>query len=831
MISTQASLTSRHAAPPPVPVAVEREATPRIHDIICLGGLLVLALAIGIIWMPYSLYRLDNLTFYLPWYTELGKSLRSLDIPGWIPTTLSGAPMAGDPQSGWGYLPAMVIMTAFPSLFGYKLFLMFHLLFAALTSYLYARNLGMAPIGAMTTGIVFTFGNFLERTSCCTIHMQVAIWIPAVFLCIDRSQRATTRNSRLGWLLLAGVGSGQIAAGWVGQGAYYGGLAVAAYLLYRFLIAPLRQASIRSRIIQLVSSGVVIGAISGSLAATAILPRLDVVSRSTLANLYDDGAGARSGIGWSVAVLAERALGEAVREGRWYLGVVSLAMAIMAPLLLRRRDVTFFAVYTLAVLSLIVKGSPLITAFSLLPQFRSLHSHSPDRIYIILFIGPAVLAGFLVDALGDRRRRSPGHSRVILVAELPAVLMIGALILVQARQGVWLPLYQVVLVFAVCVVVGLGLLRVRAWMAPAAIVGVIALLLADMPGGAAWTRLTDQGNRDSASQTIDRYLEPNGAARWLQARRDEGEVFRFFGYDLASLTIPIRRETYAVGHYRPQTASVLVNNRGISFNLDDIQGYNPVQIRRYVTYFRYLNNQSQSYHTSNVLENGIDSPLLNMLNVRYIVAPAQIPPGRPDLIHLTQRYRTVYLDDTSRILENPDALPRTWIVHEAVKTRTGQILPQFVDASVDPGSTVLIDSEVPALDAAVPGVAETVEIVHTSNDEIRLRVNAASRGMVILSEIWDPGWTVTVDGNEAKIYRADFLFRGVVVDQGAHEIVLRFPATKVKQTLLFYLIPLIAFGLLGIVALRDRRKSEPIPPESWDRPDPNGDAIEPPPDG
>ena len=97
----------------------------------------------------------------------------------------------------------------------------------------------------MTTGIVFTFGNFLERTSCCTIHMQVAIWIPAVFLCIDLSQRTTSRNSRLGWLLLAGVGSGQIAAGWVGQGAYYGGLAVAAYSLYRFLIAP-PQASIRA---------------------------------------------------------------------------------------------------------------------------------------------------------------------------------------------------------------------------------------------------------------------------------------------------------------------------------------------------------------------------------------------------------------------------------------------------------------------------------------------------------------------------------------------------------------------------------------------------------
>src|SRR6476659_2893566 len=225
MISTQASLTSRHASPLVVPAALRNETVPRAQDLICLGGLLALALVVGIIWMPYSLYRLDNLTFYLPWYTELGQSLRSLDVPGWIPTTLSGAPMAGDPQSGWGYLPAMVIMTAFPSLFGYKLFLLFHILAAALTSYLYARNLGMAPVGAMTTGIAFTFGNFIERTSCCTIHMQVEIWIPAVFLCIDVSQRATTRNSRLGWLLLAGVGSGQIAAGWVGQGAYYGGLA------------------------------------------------------------------------------------------------------------------------------------------------------------------------------------------------------------------------------------------------------------------------------------------------------------------------------------------------------------------------------------------------------------------------------------------------------------------------------------------------------------------------------------------------------------------------------------------------------------------------------
>jgi hypothetical protein len=818
MIASDATL----GVPAPHPASLdtaslERE-FPRSRDAVCLGVLLALALGIGIVWMPFSLYRLDNLTFYLPWYTELGRSLRSFDIPGWLPTTLSGAPMAGDPQSGWGYLPAMVIMTAFPSLAGYKLFLLFHILAAALTSYLYARNLGIGPIGALTTGLVFTLGNFLERTSCCTVHMQVAIWIPAVFLCIDLSQRAVTRTARIGWLLLAGLGASQIAAGWVGQGAYYGGLAVIGYMVYRCLISPRRPLRFRQRVVWLISSSVVMGVIAGSAALTAIVPRLDVVSRSTLSDLYDDGAGAREEIGWSISTLAERALGQPVREGRWYLGVVGLALAILAPLVVRRRrDVTFFALYTLIVLSLIVKGSPTIALFNLLPQFRSLHSHSPDRIYIVLFIGPALLAGFLVDALDRRRWRSLSPWGLMATVELPIVLIVAALILVQANERAWLPWYHIVLVIAVCIAVGVALVRVRPWSTTAAIVAVIAILLIDTPGHNAWGRITDRSSRSTASRVIDGYLEPNGAAQWLQQRRDEGEIFRYFGFDLAALTIPDRRQTYAVGHYRSGTSSILINNRGVQFGLDDIQGYNPVQVSRYVTYFRYLNGQSQSYHTSNVLENGIDSPLLDLLNVRYIVVPAQIPPGRPDLFHLAQIYPTVYLDGTNRILENPDLLPRTWIVHETVKTRTGQILPQFIDGSVDPSLTALIDGDAPTLSPIPAGATESVEITHRENDEIRLRVNAASRGMVILSEVWDPGWTATVDGEKARVYRADFLFRGVLVGPGEHEIVLRYPATDVKRTLAFYLIPLAAFALLGLVSARNRYMSGRRAPQDEER--------------
>ena len=464
---------------------------------------------------------------------------------------------------------------------------------------------------------------------------------------------------------------------------------------------------------------------------------------------------------------------------------------------------------------LIVQGSPTISLFSLLPEFESLHSHSPDRIYIILLIGPAILAGFVVDALASGGMVSPTPWRLMATIQVPAILMVAALILVQAEERVWLPRSNVLLVLVACVSAGVALMRFSPMVSRIAVIVTVAALLTDTPGQPAWKRLSNSSSRDSAAQIIDSYVEPTDAARWLQDRRDEGEIFRFFGYDLAALTIPNERETYAVGHYRPGTASLLINNRGIRLDLDDIQGYNPVQIRRYVTYFRHLNNQSQSYHTSNVLENGLDSPLLHQLNVRYIVLPAEIPANRPDLFHVAQRYPTVYLDEHNRILENPNALPRAWLVHEAVRTKTGQILPQYVEGLVDPAMTALMDADPPDLAPAPDDAAESVEIVYRENDELRLRVDAASRGMVVLSEIWDPGWTATVDGENARVYRTNFLFRGVVVDAGVHEIVLRFPADDVKWTLLFYLIPLASFGVVGLAWLQARRRPAPGPTANW----------------
>ena len=71
----------------------------------------------------------------------------------------------------------------------------------------------------------------------------------------------------------------------------------------------------------------------------------------------------------------------------------------------------------------------------------------------------------------------------------------------------------------------------------------------------------------------------------------------------------------------PSITSLEVNNRALIFGLDDIQGYNPVHLARYDEFMAALNGHPQNYHHTDVFDTGLDSPLLDVLNVRYIVVP------------------------------------------------------------------------------------------------------------------------------------------------------------------------------------------------------------------
>src|SRR6478752_8230043 len=97
-------------------------------DHLCLGILTaILALTCWRLLAGGTTMGQDAATQFYPWYSYLGERLREFGIPSWNPSQFSGAPFAADPQSGWSYLPAMALFTAFPLSIAIPLFIVFHL--------------------------------------------------------------------------------------------------------------------------------------------------------------------------------------------------------------------------------------------------------------------------------------------------------------------------------------------------------------------------------------------------------------------------------------------------------------------------------------------------------------------------------------------------------------------------------------------------------------------------------------------------------------------------------------------------------------------------------
>ena len=775
---------------------------------ICALLLIIALIAVDDLRGGRGIYRVDIITQYMPWYTYLGEQLRHGNIPGWMPFSFSGAPFAGDPQSGWMYFPAMAIFTVIGGTAGFKLLILFHMLLVSLSTYWLARLLGMSPFGAVAAGTLAILSGFLERTRCCTIHAEVAAWLPLAFVGIELAARARTRLAQFGWLAVCGLCVSQMLAGWLGQGAYYGILAVGAYTAYRTLLSPPDRPPIIARLLRLAGFGGVILVTGFGLAAAGVLPRLDVVSHTPLANGYEAASKM-----WSISTLADHLVSRDNRVSRWYAGAAALALAILAPFIAGTRyRVRFWLFYAIGVLLLVFSQLfiwwPL---YRVLPRFEGLHQHLPDRILTVFYLAVALLAGAFIDVIATG---SPSRRRLAMVA-------LAILAMVPAAAGIeWLSEQRIDWPPLAGVAAAAVLVAVVAWRPNTGrIVAVFLIaLMVFMPTGLiALQRISPNASDQTTLRAVANYTNTSGAGAFLRNLEQTEGPFRFYGYDPALLYFSNQQRTYVVQPVsKPYAPAILVNNRAVLLGLQDIQGYNPVQLARYVTYMTAANGTDQSYHAANVMYRGWESPLIDLLNARYLVIPAEIPAGRPDLQHIAERMKTVYADDMVRVVENPDALPRAWIVHDAQTASDEQTLQLLNDGTVDPRTTALLttDTTIPSLTAPAAGDNGSVQITSYSGDRIQLQVQTGADGIVMLSEQWDPGWRVYVDGQRSELLRADYLLRGVPVTAGTHTIELRYQPASLHNGLLIS-IGTAAVIVVALVALAvvGRKRFPPIAPD------------------
>jgi hypothetical protein len=591
----------------------------------------------------------DTTAFYGPFAAFLHDQLSRGELPLWNPTAFSGQPFAADAQSGVVYPPALAAFGLLSPASGLVALAIFHYTLASLGAYAFARLVGAGRIGAIYAAVAYgASGHLVARSMMLGLLAGVA-WLPVCLAAAEFAARARPARRPLAVLLLGAALAGSILAG-SQQLAAVAALAAGLWLWIRA----------GKRGVLLAVAGVLAAVL---LSAVALLPRLELLGRSSSAEGVADPSGIGSLVSDDLRAVFGRYGVSHSELTTLYAGAATPALALFGLLALRRRALPFAALIAFAVVWATGLAGWLLGP---LPLVKSLATHEPVRAMALAVLAAAVLAGLALTRLTRRR-------------ELVALIVVSVLVTLSLggadvrRESFLLPLAAVL----AC----LPALATRR--APFGVAALALLLTITLDLG--W-HADHQDHKIVWRSASAIFPPPAPSARFLLARQAQESPFRF-----ATAANPqvLQHQLGSAGSARAR--ALLLDSEAVRLGLEDVAGYNPVHLK---TYNRYLLASNGGQEIDRHFEYVVRAPTarLRALGVRYYVSPpGQQPKGLP----------VVYRDRRSVITRDPDALPLARVVrpgHAPQPARITRRDPDRVEITTAGAAGLLV-----LADAAYPG--------------------------------------------------------------------------------------------------------------------------------
>ena len=759
----------------------------------------------------------DTFPFFLPYFGYMGDRLREFEIPAWNPYFFSGAPMAGDAGGGWMYLHVMAAFTLFSAVSGIKVMVLIQTVIGGLATYAFGRRIGLVPLAALFSGTALAIGPMLyAATGVAPVTGQISPFIAVGLLGVECGLRARRLSSQLGWSALVGIAISQMVLVWP-QGAVYGTMTIGGWMLYRLVGAPPRAQSDKggSRLAQLqrfLTVGLAAGILAVAFGAAGILPRIDFSNQSSIAG--SDYSGVIGGDYATATPTRIQLIGWFIQESL-SLRIVEhnsaiLILALLGLLMGRNRfGIPFFAIATLVFLDLASMESLTRDMLSLIPAFERVHGHRPTATMYMTFLPLAMLGGSGLNLLlAGVHRRSPSILKL-----LPFPVFLLALITVE-RTGVSVGTPQLLIATVATLLILLPTINLPArWrglqyrLPEVAGIGLLALILI-YPSGMDFvntiknpTHMVEPnyllGRTSAIEETVETVMareDPEGAGAFLQRQRDLLQPFRY-----ASYFGNVPDASYNSSAHRrmePGIVEVLANGRSARLGLEQVSGYNPLHLKNYDDYFTTMNAARQNYHWLDLFAPALSgTPLLDMLNVRYVLVPATLDP-QPAIAE----WGAIAWRDTEVIVyENPNALPRAWIVHNVYDNKDGEGLLLLNSGLIDPRQVAFVDGPLPEVATPTGSHArDNVTVLKYAPERIEMTARSSASGLLVVSEVYASGWNAYVDGERVEILRTNHALRGVPLDAGEHEVILRYEPRSL--TIGLWSTSVASVAMLGIWA-------------------------------
>ncbi|MDP2654424.1 MAG: YfhO family protein [Candidatus Omnitrophota bacterium] len=712
-----------------------------------------------------------------PFYEFVRRSLRAGEIPLWNPHQACGYPFIAMLELGI-FFPLNFVLYVLPSLYAWDVMIFLRFLLGGLFTYAFMRTLRYKPVPSLGSAIAFTLSGPMVLLQ--YLFTNVEILTPLVLLALER----LVRHPRLPSAGLVAVAVAATFYAGHPEHVFFVNLFAGLYVVFRVL--TVRPRPPLGRVSAVLAAGYLLGL---GLSAMVLFPFLRNLhaelwhNHPPLIGLKPDGLPLSRLITLASPYFFQKEpVNFEFTPAGWlggYVGFLPLALAFIGLFRNQRRGLNYF--FFLAAFLNISKsyfGFPFINWIGYLPILRDC------RFFVhtghLFAFSVAILAGMGIKVILNDRKAFVKSLSVVL----PLALMVAGYLWVY-RQAAHFPLSLHAGLWAVGALTALSfalslknLSRVKNFW----IGGLVLLLLTG--------ELFGYIHRGRVNR-FDSYPK----VPYIEAMKKSADPIRAYGIFWT---------------FHPNTASGYgVNDFGVASGLLPRRYVNFVNNFLIEGYFQQDLKHASLWAIPITLMPG-PRPYLDLLNIAFTVAPAQMPATiPPQAVNIFAK--TVYSGEAA-LLFHASAYPRAFIVHKA------EFEPDETSAVA---KIKLLRNNLRQVAVihhpAVPEIVEQLQAVplsdgssarivkYTANDVI-VEANMEHAGFLMLGDSYHPDWTADVGGKPTQIFFADGLIRAVFLPPGLHTVRFRFAPVS------FYagaLLSLLSLAAVLAFALRSRIQGRP----------------------